>query len=104
MQPDGCACYFLNVRETSLVWLGGIDGKMVAHPSRVRSARYAAQSDQKEIERKFLCQRFCLGHFCGVARAPQYSRGENAGDVKNMRRPQERFFERQPNRMNEQLG
>jgi hypothetical protein len=27
----------------------------------------------KEIERQFPGGRFCLGHFCGDARAPQYS-------------------------------
>jgi hypothetical protein len=36
---------------------------MVAHPVRVRSARYAAQSDQKEIERNFLAGDFVWDFF-----------------------------------------
>jgi hypothetical protein len=36
---------------------------MVAHPLQVRSARYAAQSDQKEIERNFLAGYFVWDFF-----------------------------------------
>jgi hypothetical protein len=50
---------------------------MVTHPLRVKSARCAAQREQNKIEKKFLGRGFCLGLFCGWARAPQYSLGAN---------------------------